>query len=600
MKYKRRILLLSVMDMMLLLISSLCSLIISNNGLKTEHLSLNTVLSVVGFIVINSISLLLYKSYKTLWRYSGLQELVRVCQSITLSTVIFTIIHGFFFGRMFPVSYYFILLMTSFIAVGGLRIGWMTSKDLTKISTFTRKKALIVGAGEAGTMVAKQLLHSDKNDFYPIGFIDDALDKQRLEILDLPVVGRRTDIPRIVEQYGIKEIIVALPSVPKTDINSIITICKQTPAQIKILPRMQDWILGRVLVKDIRDIDVKDILGRDMIKQPTKGDLAYLENKTVLVTGAGGSIGSELVYQIALFKPKSIILIGHGENSIYTVQMNLQDRYPEIFAQCVIADIQDRSSIEGIFRQYQPSVVFHAAAHKHVPLMEKNVAAAIKNNVFGTKIVAETAAKYGVMRFIFISTDKAVHPVNIMGMTKRLGELTIQSLSRTSSTRFSTVRFGNVLESRGSVIPIFKKQIALGGPVTVTHPDMVRYFMSIPEAVQLVLEAGRLTEGGEIFVLDMGDPVKIVDLARALIRLSGYEPDRDITILYTGFRPGEKISEILFYEDESIIPSKHPHISIAIPKSMDLDPLEKQIQQLEDALLHESENLREVLERILK
>jgi FlaA1/EpsC-like NDP-sugar epimerase len=513
---------------------------------------------------------------------------------------LFAVIQLFSFAEAASISWIALLWVTSLVAVGGFRIGWMVSKESNRASLSRQNKALIIGAGDAGTMVANQLLKSDKLDVSPVGFIDDDPHKMRLEILGLPVLGSRSDIPLAVKSYDITDVIIAIPSAPKEQIGKIVDICKETSVRIKILPRVQDLIFGRIQVNDIRDIDVKDLLGRDMIRHFTPEVQSYLQNKVVLVTGAGGSIGSELVLQAAQFHPQTIILVGHGENSIFTTDITLRERFPDISAKCVIADIQDRKSMEDVFRRYKPHVVFHAAAHKHVPLMEQNEAAAVRNNVFGTKIVAETAAKYDAERFVFISTDKAVHPVNIMGMTKRIGELMIQHLAKTSGTRFSAVRFGNVLESRGSVIPIFKKQIAAGGPITVTHPDMVRFFMTIPEAVQLVLEAGALSEGGEIFVLDMGEPVKISDLAKTLIQLSGYQPDRDIKIVYTGIRPGEKLNEALFYEDERVTASKHPHISIALPKPTNSLKLQQDILELEVALFYNDERIRQVLERILQ
>ncbi|MDQ0255341.1 FlaA1/EpsC-like NDP-sugar epimerase [Evansella vedderi] len=463
-----------------------------------------------------------------------------------------------------------------------------------------RKRALIIGAGEAGSMVVKQLIQSNEAEFYPIGFVDDDHKKQKLEVSGFPVLGRRTDIPNIVKKYDISTIIVAIPSAPKSQIKEIVHICKQTKAHIQILPRLQDLIHGRISVKEIRGVDVKDLLGRDMVKHRIDQLNNYLQDRVVLVTGAGGSIGSELAYQVAQCDPKMVLLLGHGENSIQKTETKLNESMPRVTTVSLIVDIQDQMLIDDVFNRFRPEVVFHAAAHKHVPLMEKNEVAAIKNNVFGTKIVAEAADRYEVKRFVFISTDKAVNPVNIMGMTKRLGELLIQQLAAKSSTKFSIVRFGNVLESRGSVVPIFKRQIAMGGPVTVTHPDMVRYFMTIPEAVQLVLEAGSLSSGGEIFVLNMGEPVKIVDLAKTLIRLSGYEPDYDIKIEYTGIRPGEKLSESLFYNDERSIPSKHPDISIASTMSINYTQFQRELKKLEVSLKNSSDDFRNTLLRIIQ
>ncbi|MTT30907.1 NAD-dependent epimerase/dehydratase family protein [Terrilactibacillus sp. BCM23-1] len=347
------------------------------------------------------------------------------------------------------------------------------------------------------------------------------------------------------------------------------------------------------------ELDMNKLLGRAMIK-PTQRINDYLTNKTILITGAGGSIGSELVKQVASFTPKCVVLLGHGENSIFNIKQTLDQKYPQIKFHYVIADIQDKPHLDYIFQQYKPEIVFHAAAHKHVPLMEMNIGAAVRNNIFGTDNLVKIAAKYHVERFVFISTDKAVYPVNTMGLTKRIGELLVQTMAERSKTKFSVVRFGNVLESRGSVIPIFKQQIASGGPVTVTHPDMVRYFMTIPEAVLLVLEAGALSKGGEVFVLDMGKPVKIVDLAKNLIEQSGYRLDKDIKMAFTGIRPGEKLNEVLFYETEKIKKTDHPHVVIAIPnknKSLNID---EALESIRACLLDSPEQLHDMLISIVE
>ncbi|MBN8201199.1 polysaccharide biosynthesis protein [Bacillus sp. NTK034] len=347
------------------------------------------------------------------------------------------------------------------------------------------------------------------------------------------------------------------------------------------------------------NINVKNLIGRDIIR-PTKRISEYISNKTVLITGAGGSIGSELVKQAAGYSPKRLILLGHGENSIFNISADIKEKFPKTQIHLIIADIQDKNHIEQIFEQYRPTIVFHAAAHKHVPLMEMNEGAAVRNNIFGTENLVKASSKYFVERFVFISTDKAVEPINIMGKTKRIGELIVQAAASESLTKFSIVRFGNVLESRGSVIPIFKKQIESGEAVTVTHPDMVRYFMTIPEAVQLVLEAGALSKGGEVFVLDMGKPVKIIDIARRLICLYGYEPDKDIRIEITGIRQGEKLNESLFYTSEEIVKTKHPNVMIAVPKIKSSENLQGQLEKLKEAVIHYPEKIGQMLDKIIK
>ncbi|GLB62110.1 UDP-N-acetylglucosamine 4,6-dehydratase family protein [Cytobacillus sp. NCCP-133] len=355
----------------------------------------------------------------------------------------------------------------------------------------------------------------------------------------------------------------------------------------------------KIIKSKMNKINVKDLIGRDII-EPTHRISEYITNKSVLITGAGGSIGSELVKQVAKYNPGSLILLGHGENSIFSISADLKEKFPQTQTHLAIADIQDKYHIEQIFHKYKPNIVFHAAAHKHVPLMEINEGAAVRNNIFGTENLVWASSKFGVERFVFISTDKAVEPKNIMGKTKRIGELIVQSIAAESLTKFSIVRFGNVLESRGSVIPIFKKQIESGGPVTVTHPNMVRYFMTIPEAVQLVLEAGALSNGGEVFVLDMGEPVKIIDIAKKLICLSGYIPDKDIRIEFTGIRPGEKLNESLFYSSEEIAVTKHPHVMIAVPKIKNNGNLAEQLKKLKEATTHSPEEIGDLLDKIIQ
>ena len=389
-----------------------------------------------------------------------------------------------------------------------------------------------------------------------------------------------------------------MPSVSRTEIKHIIELCKQTKAKLKIVPILNDLIIGKVNIQQIRDVQVEDLLGRDPVHTDLQGIANYVEGKTVLVTGAGGSIGSELCRQIAKFKPKQLLLLGHGENSIYTIEMELRQNYPSLRLEPIIADVQDRDRIEQVFEIHRPQVVFHAAAHKHVPLMERNPAEAIKNNVFGTRNVAWAAHLYTAERFVLISTDKAVNPTSVMGTTKRIAEMIIHTINKGSKTKYAAVRFGNVLGSRGSVIPRFKEQIQRGGPVTVTHPEMVRFFMTIPEAVQLVIQAGAYAQGGEVFVLDMGEPVKISDLAKSLIKLSGFEPDDDIKIIYTGMRPGEKLYEELLTSEEGLTSTLHNRIFIGKSEEYELDMLRQRVRQLE-AVVEEPGKVRQALKDLV-
>lgn len=396
------------------------------------------------------------------------------------------------------------------------------------------------------------------------------------------MLGDRNDIHQVVKKHAVNHIIIAMPSASRKDISEIANICKETNCELKITPKLDDILQGKITASAVRDVDVEDLLGRAPVQIDLEGIANYVENKIVLITGAGGSIGSELCRQIAPFKPKLLLLLGHGENSIYLIESELQKRFPELKREPLIADVQNMESVMRIFREYRPQVIFHAAAHKHVPLMEKNSYQAVLNNIIGTKNVAEAAYLNGAERFVLISTDKAVNPTSVMGATKRIAEILVQCFSRRSAgTKFAAVRFGNVLGSRGSVIPRFKEQISEGGPVTVTHPEMIRYFMTIPEASQLVIQAGAYATGGEVFILDMDKPVKIFDLAKDLIRLSGFEPFKDIDIVFTGMRPGEKMFEELLTDEEGMSATKNNRIFIGKPMSAEAQEINEEIGQLE-------------------
>jgi FlaA1/EpsC-like NDP-sugar epimerase len=414
---------------------------------------------------------------------------------------------------------------------------------------------------------------------------------KNMKLHGVPVVGNRYDIVRVAKEMNIDEIIIAIPSAPKKEINAIYSECSKTDCKVRILPSISHIINGNVSMKKVRDVELEDLLGREPVKLELNKIALYLKNKVVLVTGGGGSIGSELCRQIAAFLPKQLILLDFYENNAYDIQNELKFKYPDLNLTAVIANIREEQRIDNIFRQYRPDVVFHAAAHKHVPLMEENPIEAIKNNVFGTINVVKSADKYKTSKFILISTDKAVNPTNVMGATKRIAEMIIQATNRHSKTKFAAVRFGNVLGSNGSVIPLFKKQIVNGGPVTVTHPEVTRYFMTIPEAVQLVIQAGSMVIGGEVFVLDMGQPVKIYDLARNLIKLSGYKPDEDIEIVFTGLRPGEKLYEELLLEEEGLSTTRHNKIFVAKPIFTDLAMLKRELAILSELLLQDAEEV---------
>ncbi len=506
--------------------------------------------------------------YKRLWRYASLGELVSIVCSVTLGLIInISVAYFWMQGNSFPLprSFFILAWMAVVIIIGGSRLSWRVFRDNRLHNGRMRagRPVLIVGAGDAGAAVARELRNHDTEHRVAVGFVDDDRTKHGLKMFDLPVLGGRGDIPRLVDIYGIQEIILAIPSASGKDIRDIIALCRKTSAKLKILPGIYELINGKVSINHIREVQVEDILGRDPVKVDLEAIAGYLSGKTVLVTGAGGSIGSELCRQVAQFGPRFLIMLGHGENSIYHIHREITSKFPKLELMPVIVDVADSVSIANVFDSLKPQVVFHAAAHKHVPLMECNAAAAVKNNVLGTYCVASAAHRFGAETFVLVSTDKAVNPSSVMGATKRVAEMVIQWVGKNSRTKYVAVRFGNVLGSRGSVVPLFKEQIARGGPVTVTHPDITRYFMTIPEAVQLVIQAGALAEGGEVFVLDMGEPVKIVELAKSMIRLSGFKPDEDIEIVFTGLRPGEKLYEELLTHTEEVNHTKHKKIFAA-------------------------------------
>ena len=548
MTYKKRLTFLVLLDSLIVLSAIYVSVL-------TLHPTLQILKSET--LLVSSVALLLshhffasaYKLYNKAWEYASVGELVAIAKAVSLSIMTTGIMQQFLVGDV-----YFRALMLAWmmhiLLIGGSRFSWRVYRDRYIKSNTSHKRALIVGAGAAGTMLARQLLKNRDTEIIPVAFIDDDPKKYKLHILGLPVAGESKSIAKTVETLNIDRIVIAIPSLNKEDMKRIFEECSGTKAKTVIMPKIEDVMLGNVSVNQFRDVQVEDLLGREPVELDIESISKKLTGKTILVTGAGGSIGSEICRQVCKFQPEKLLLLGHGENSIYQIDMELKNKYKEeIKIVPVIADIQDRHRIFDVLETHKPDVVYHAAAHKHVPLMEYNPKEAVKNNVLGTKNVAEASDTFGVGTFVLVSSDKAVNPTNVMGSTKRIAEMVIQELDKQSNTKFVAVRFGNVLGSRGSVIPLFKKQILAGGPVTVTHPDMTRYFMTIPEASRLVLQAGALARGGEIFVLDMGEPVKIVDLAKNLITLSGFSAE-EIGIRFSGIRPGEKMYEELLNEKE--------------------------------------------------
>lgn len=515
------------------------------------------IISAIALVIFHHLFAAVFKLYKKVWAYASVGELLAIVKSVTLSVacagVVQFLMNDFTILRRALV----VTWLLHIILIGSSRFVWRLYRDnFINKDKQQRKRTLVVGAGSAGAMIVRQLQNEHNSELDLVAFVDDDPAKQHMELYNLPVVGKVADIPMVVEKHNIEHIVIAIPSLKTGELKEIVEACTETPAQVQMIPKIEDLMTGKVTVSSLKNIEVEDLLGREPVKLDIDAISEYLTDNIVMVTGAGGSIGSEICRQLMQFSPRKLLLVGHGEYSIYSIDMELRKNFADTNTEIVpiIGDIKDRKRMFDIVGEYLPAVIYHAAAHKHVPLMEYNPHEAVKNNIIGTKNVAEAADHFGVGTFVLVSTDKAVNPTNVMGASKRIAEMVIQNMAKQSNTKFVAVRFGNVLGSRGSVIPLFREQIKNGGPITVTHPDITRYFMTIPEASRLVIQAGTLAKGGEIFVLDMGEPVKIVDLARNLIRLSGYTED-EIKIEFTGLRPGEKMFEELLGKDE-ILPGE--------------------------------------------
>lgn len=536
-------------------------------------------------LIITAIKVLIFhvsKLYFVIWRYASVSELFRIIFAVFVSNAM-TTLYLLMVKTALPRSIYPIVLVLDILFLGGIR---MIPKLLTAkkkgldLIDKPFKNTLIIGAGDAGVMVIKELKKHPELGNRPIGIIDDDREKKSKTINGIPVLGDRHAIAKVVERYDVEEIIVALPSVDKTEQREILVLSSDTPAKVRMVPGVYEFIDSNINLNELRDVQIEDLLGRDEVHLNLDELQGFLSHKRILVTGGGGSIGSELCRQIAKYQPEKLMILDIYENTTYEIQNELKREFPDLNLSVFIESVRDRERIHQIFEAVRPQIIFHAAAHKHVPLMEGSPQSAIKNNVFGTLNVMLEADAIGVEKFVMISTDKAVNPTNVMGATKRIGEMLIQSFNERSKTEYVAVRFGNVLGSNGSVIPLFKRQIAEGGPVTVTDERIIRYFMTIPEACQLVLQAGAIAGGGEIFILDMGEPVKIIDLATRLIRLSGLEPYRDIDIVITGLRPGEKLYEELLLDKSKVTETSHQKIYIEKPLNLDFNELETQLVDL--------------------
>lgn len=563
-------------------------------------------MAIVPFIIITIACNHLFSLYSRVWRYASVEELLSIVFSVSVSNVIFIIysyvinykvLHTSYFR--FPFSVHIITWIISIALLGGFRFIFRIRSVADQLIDGTpgKKRLLIIGAGEAAVMLIKEIKSHKELNYNIIGLIDDDIQKLGRKIKGVKVIGNRSEIERVCKDCKIDHIIVAIPSVDDKTKREIFNQCKNTNCKLKTLPGLYELIDNKIEIAKIRDVNIEDLLGRDEVKLNTECISKYVKDKVVLVTGGGGSIGSELCRQVAKFNPSKLLVLDIYENGAYELQMELAHDFPALSLEVVIASIRDYERLKQVFEEYRPDVVFHAAAHKHVPLMEDNPWEAIKNNILGTYNLLICAKDYKVKKFVQISTDKAVNPTNIMGATKRFCEIMVQAFDKVSETEFVAVRFGNVLGSSGSVIPLFKEQIAKGGPVTVTHPEINRFFMTITEAAQLVIQAGAMAAGGEIFVLDMGQPVKIADLARDLIILSGLRPDEDIKIKYTGLRKGEKLYEELLMSEVTLTSTSHRKIFIEKPMEYNMEFVEESIEEFRNIVNSNREEIFDLMEK---
>ena len=576
---KMRQIILSAMDFIICVLSCIVTMFLLR--MKITTLSL---LSILIYAVINEVCIFKFKCYDSLWKCGGEKEVASIftacfCAIFPAATL------AVLAKQAINPAFYIVNVMVIIVGMVSLRIAYRTMRRIV-MKTELRQNAsdsqrvLIVGAGEAGNMIVRELFKRPELKKMPVGVVDDDKNKQGKCVYDVPVLGTIDDVEQIVKNHCIDEIIICIANINPKRKREIINICKKTDAKIKTIPGIYEIIDEKVNITKFRDVQIEDLLGREPIKMNLDDMNGIIKDKIIMVTGGGGSIGSELCRQIVKYEPKQLVLIDIYENNAYDIQQEIKRHFPEIDLKVLIASVRDEHKMEKIFEQYKPEIVFHAAAHKHVPLMEDSPCEAIKNNVFGTQNVVNLSDKYNVKKFVLISTDKAVNPTNIMGATKRCCEMIVQTKNKTSKTEFVAVRFGNVLGSNGSVVPLFKKQIEEGGPVTVTHEEVTRFFMTIPEAVSLVLQASAMAKGGEIFVLDMGEPVKIIDLARNLIKLSGFEPNVDIKIEVTGLRPGEKLYEEVLMDEEGLQKTSNNQIRIGRPIEIDEAEFKKELNIL--------------------
>lgn len=588
MKYKR-VLFLLVLDVIILSLSFFISLYFKYDTFNNLDYLIYYNTFVIPVTVLKIGIFYIFNFYKSLWEYASIEELVNIITGVLVANIAAFFLTVVIFGST-VFSNSAIITIVDMILIGGSRFTYRALRQykLKLIPDVVRKKVLIVGAGAAGVMILKELRNHKSSEVKPIGFIDDDIEKKGKVVNGVKVLGNRYDIPSVVEKFKVDEIIIALPSASSEDRIELLNISKNTSVKTKTLPGIYELIEGEISINKIRDVQLEDLLGRDEVKLDI-GELNNLiSNQCVLISGGAGSIGSELARQIIKYNPRKLILLDIYENTLYDFENELKTNYPTLDFEAIVVSVRDKKDLYKVFKKYKPNLVLHAAAHKHVPLMESSPSQAVKNNIFGTLNMLTGADKYNVNKLVLISTDKAVNPTNVMGATKRVAEKLIQIYNERSKTEFVAVRFGNVLGSNGSVIPLFKKQIEKGGPVTVTDPDVVRYFMTIPEACQLVLQAGAIAKGGEIFVLDMGKPVKILDLACDLIKLSGLEPYKDIGIEFIGLRPGEKLYEELLIASPDLKNTQNDKIFVEESEYLDYDDIMLKIYDLKKSLNKEN------------
>ncbi len=599
-------LLIAIIDICIVIIASYASLWVRYD-FSISAIERGFLVNVTKALPYNIISVLVifffFKLYQSVWRYASANELIKLACACVVNSVLQLIVFTVF-GISVPRSFYLFYVMLLGIGTAGVRFSYRAlrvffQKGVSKKNNPDVKNIMIVGAGAAGNVIAREIETSKYLTMTVKCFIDDNPGCIGKYMRGIPIVGGRDKILEAAEKYKIDEIIIAIPSASKLKIKELADICKETGCHLQILPGMYQLINGDVSLSKLREVSIEDLLGREPVNININEVADYVRGKTVLVTGGGGSIGSELVRQLAIHEPKLLIIVDIYENNAYEIEQEIKRRYPNLNLKVLIASVRDAEKIDMIFNEFKPDIVYHAAAHKHVPLMETSPAEAIKNNVYGTLNTAKAADKYGTQKFVLISTDKAVNPTNIMGASKRMCEMVIQMMNERSKTNFVAVRFGNVLGSNGSVIPLFKSQIAAGGPVTVTDPEIIRYFMTIPEAVSLILQAGAYAEGGEIFVLDMGEPVKILDLAKNLIKLSGYKVGEDIEIVFTGLRPGEKMYEELLMGEEGLKSTKNNLIHIGKPIEFDREKFVSDLEALRPICEHEPGRVKEEVSKIV-